>query len=100
MPVFDHLRDFKVVVSFYPIGSAPRLKVSKFTINGNLRMAELKQHLTKLLGITEDLHLYVHQSIEGLDSQHIGDFVKFFGKLNEQSGGTINVHYSIGRAYL
>ena len=95
---FDHLRDFNVVVSFHPIGSAPRLKVSKFTVHGTLTMGELHEYLVKLLP-QEDVHLYVHQCVEMLPTQHVGDLTNLFGKVNETSA-TLNVHYSIGKAYL
>ena len=95
MGPFDHLRDFKVVVTFNPIGSAPRLKVNKFTINGTLTMGELKECLYQLLPAS-DIHLYVQQSIEMFDHQHVGDICRLFSP----SGQTLSVHYSIGRAYL
>jgi hypothetical protein len=97
---FAASRNFKVVVSFHPIGSAPRLKVSKFTVDGNLRMAELTSYLGKIIK-ESDVHLYVSGSIELMDDQYIGDFVKVFGKMNpEETQGSINIHYSVGRAYL
>ena len=97
---FAKSRQFKVVVSFYPIGSAPRLKVTKFTVDGSLRMAELTTYLSKILK-ESDVHLYVSSSIELMDDQYIGDFVKIFGKMStDDSQGSINIHYSIGRAYL
>jgi hypothetical protein len=97
---FADFRKFKVVVSFYPIGSAPRLKVSKFTVDGTLRMGELTNYLGKIIK-ESDVHLYVSNSIELMEDQVIGDFVKIFGKLSvDESQGTINIHYSVGRAYL
>lgn len=87
-------RDFKVVVTFYPIGSAPRLKVSKFTIDGTLRIAELKSYLAGILK-ESCVHIYVSSSIELMDDQFVGDFVKIFGK-----NSAINIHYSLTRAYL
>lgn len=104
---FRHLRDFNVIVTFYPIGAAPRLKVSKFTVHGTLSVGDLTAYVNKMLriapdaDITQRAHLYFHQSIELMDSQIVGDFGKIFGK--PPSGdreATINVHYSIGKAYL
>ena len=97
---FAKSREFKVVVSFHAIGSAPRLKVSKFTVDGSLRMAELSSYLSKILK-ESDVHLYVSSSIELMDDQFIGDFVKIFGKMSgDDAQGSINIHYSVGRAYL
>jgi hypothetical protein len=97
---FAGSRNFKVVVSFHPVGSAPRLKVSKFTVDGNLKMAELTNYLSKIIK-ESDVHLYVSNSIEPMEDQYIGDFVKIFGKMNsEDTQGSINIHYSVGRAYL
>jgi hypothetical protein len=97
---FSSHRSFKVVVSFHAIGSAPRLKVSKFTVDGTLRMAELTNYLAKIIK-ESDVHLYVSSSIELMDDQYIGDFVKIFGKMSsDETQGSINIHYSVGRAYL
>ena len=101
---FTKSRDFKVMVSFHPIGSAPRLKVSKFTVDGTLRISELTSYLSKTLK-DPNVHVYVANSIELMDDQFVGDFVRIFGKLTPPSDavastGSINVHYSIGRAYL
>ena len=98
---FHHLRDFKVIVTFHPIGSAPRLKVSRFTIDGTLTIAELTSYVNKMLNI-DSSHLYFNQSIELMPNQYVGDFVKIFGKTypNGDPAASVNIHYSIGRAYL
>lgn len=100
---FRKSRDFKVVVSFHAIGSAPRLKVSKFTVDGTLRMSELNAYACRILKVT-DVHLYLGGSVELQDDQYVGDAVKIFGKVTQSSegstSGSVNIHYSIGRAYL
>jgi hypothetical protein len=97
---FAPLRAFKVVVSFYPVGSAPRLKVSKFTIEGSLRMGELVTYLSKILNAS-DVHVYVANSIELMDDQFVGDMVPIFGKKSpDDQPSSVNIHYSIGKAYL
>ena len=100
---FRKSRDFKVVCSFHAIGSAPRLKVSKFTVEGTLRMSELTAYLSKILKAT-DVHLYLGGSVELMPDQYVGDAVRIFGKMSQSSecepSGAVNIHYSIGRAYL
>jgi len=88
-------------VTFYPIGSAPRMKVSKFTVQGNLSIGELSQYVAKILKHTDDdsVHIYFQNSIELLPNQRVGDFAKIFCKFSD-SAFSINVHYSIGSAYL
>jgi hypothetical protein len=94
-------RSFKVVVSFFPVGSAPRLKVSKFTIDGTLRFDELTTYLSKMVN-SDDVHLYVSGSIEPMEDQYLGDLVRMFGKApaTPESVGNINIHYSLGKAYM
>ena len=98
---FEAKRSFKVVVSFFPVGSAPRLKVSKFTIDGTLRFGELTTYLSKMVE-SSDVHLYVSGSIEPMEDQYVGDFVRMFGKAptTPDSVGSINIHYSLGKAYM
>lgn len=92
-------RDFKVVVSFHAIGSAPRLKVSKFTVDGTLRMSELRAYLASILK-QSTVYVYVSSSIELMEDQFLGDFVKLFGKMTDTLEGSINIHYSLTKAYL
>ena len=101
---FSDSRDFKVVVSFHAIGSAPRLKVSKFTVDGTIRISELRSYVARILKQPR-VYVYVASSIELMDDQFLGDFVRIFGKITaplESSpvSGSINVHYSLERAYL
>ncbi len=104
---FRHMRDFNVIVTFYPIGAAPRLKVSKFTVHGTLSVGDLTSYVSKMLRIPSDAdvsqraHLYFNQTIELLDSQIVGDFANIFGKARvDDKEATMNVHYSIGKAYM
>jgi hypothetical protein len=102
---FHHLRDFNVIVTFFPIGAAPRLKVSKFTIPGTLSIGELTAYVNKMLRIPETAksaqraHLYFNQSIELMDDQIVGDFARIFGKPVDKDM-QINVNYSVGKAYM
>lgn len=101
---FDHLRDFKVILTFFPIGAAPRMKVSKFTVPGTTHVGELSNYVSKILRLedTENkVHVYFQNSIELLDEQYVGDFAKIFGKASQtDTTYSMNVHYSIGSAYL
>ena len=101
---FNHLRDFKVVLSFFPIGSAPKMKVSKFTVPATTRICELQQYVSKILRLEDSenkVHVYFHNSIELVGHQYVGDFARIFGKGSQiDSTYSMNVHYSIGSAYL
>ncbi len=101
---FNHLRDFKVILSFFPIGAAPRMKVSKFTVPGTTHIGELSHYVSKILRLEDSekkVHVYFQNSIQLLDNQYVGDFAKVFGKSSENDTTySMNVHYSIGSAYL
>jgi hypothetical protein len=101
---FNHLREFKVVLTFFPVGSAPKMKVSKFTVPATTLIGELSNYVTKILRLEDNenkVHIYFHSSIELLDDQYVGDFAKIFGKASQtDSTYSMNVYYSIGSAYL
>jgi hypothetical protein len=101
---FNHLRDFKVLLTFFPVGSAPKMKVSKFTVPGTTLIGELSNYVTKILRLEDHdnkVHVYFHNSIELSDQQYVGDFAKIFGKASQtDSSYSMNVYYSIGSAYL
>ena len=101
---FSHLRDFKVVLTFFPIGAAPRMKVSKFTVPGTTQIGELNNYVSKILRLEDaenKVHIYFQNSIELLSEQYVGDFAKIFGKPSStDTTYSMNVHYSIGSAYL
>ena len=101
---FNHLRDFKVILTFYPIGAAPRMKVSKFTVPGTTQIGELNHYVSKILRLEDSenkVHVYFQNSVELMENQYVGDFAKIFGKISQSDTTySMNVHYSIGSAYL
>ncbi len=99
---FDHFREFKIILSFNPIGSAPRLKVNKFSVDGKLKFRELLTNLNKLIDLENNskIHLYINNSIEPSEDHSIGDYCNLIGKSSSPESFSMNIYYSIGRAYL
>ena len=99
---FRKHRLFSSIITFLPIGNAPRLAQSKYNLTDSTSsFIDLFNIVRKALD-NKDVHLYVNNQFEPMEDQCIGDIVKLFGK--EERNGSPNysmaVYYSIGRAYV
>ena len=92
------------VLTFMPIGNAPRLKNPKYEANGSALFAEVFTFLRAACS-QSDVHLYVNNQFEPLEDQTIADVVRCCGKPAQTAASSatafaLNIHYSVGRAYV
>ena len=98
---FRKHREFTTVVTFLPIGNAPRIE-QKYSISGTAMFSELYGYIRQAAQ-ADDVHMYVNNQFEPMEDQAIGDIAKLFAKKHVQSQETsynLSVYYSIGRAYV
>ncbi len=99
---FRRHREFNTVISFMPIGNAPRID-QKYSISGTAMFSELYSYLRQAAH-ADDVHLYVNNQFEPMEDQAVGDVAKLFAKKqvnqSEETSYNLSVYYSIGRAYV
>ena len=106
--VFDKYRSgISVNIILIAIGNAPKLKTGKIVLEALDRDHHTFQYLYEQLSKAtnlQDIHIYINNSFEPSPNQVIVDLARMFGKIisaeTEKPKYQLNIHYSIGRAYL
>ncbi len=88
--------EITAIVTFIPIGNAPKLKNNKQTYAGTTLFREISEYMRSACD-KEDVHIYVNNVFEPLADQAVGDVARCWGKKGEY---VMNVHYSVGKAYV
>jgi hypothetical protein len=93
-----------VHLTLLPIGSAPSIEWGKnITVEGESIFEDLRKLVSASIGNIPDVHLYVQNIFEPSYDEFIGDIAKMVGKSKgdeSQDGYSMNIYYSVGKAYL
>ncbi len=96
---FEKYRNVTSVVTFLPLGSAPRIKNNKIEVTKNTRFDEIFSFIRTACN-HPDVHIYVNNQFEPTEDQSVVDIARCCGKQQGDNLIALNIHYSLGRAYV